>query len=62
MSSDYVLYDRQELHECVSVLFDNKEEVFEFEQDAAPPPLKGRLKTTLHFGNLLMLIGSSLKL
>ena len=49
MSSDYVLYDRQELHECVSVLFDNKEEVFEFEQDAAPPPLKGRLKNHVTF-------------
>ena len=49
MSSDYVLYDRQELHECVSVLFDNNEEVFEFEQDAAPPPLKGRLKNHVTF-------------
>jgi hypothetical protein len=44
MSSDYDLYDRRELHECASVLFDNNEEVFEFEQDA----LKGRLKNTLY--------------
>jgi hypothetical protein len=49
MSSDYVLCDRRELHEYASVFFDDNEEVFEFEQDAAPPPLKGRLKNHVTF-------------
>ena len=47
--SHSVLCDPSESHDNFNILFADKEEVFEYEQNDSPPTLKGRLKAHLSF-------------